>query len=150
MSEYTCLLPEPDVIGHRLLVVTRHRARALAETAQIRCNHAIVARQPGDDVPPHEPRLRRALDEDDGGALAGRDIVDGHIAKLGETVFEPRSHCWTPPGVISACRPSGRKNGWPPRRARRALDKKRARADPTPMPYSALHEPAGSLDKANC
>jgi hypothetical protein len=51
---------------------------ARAVPAQVRSDHGVVGRQVGGDVPPHQVRLREAVQEHDRAARAGDGRVEGH------------------------------------------------------------------------
>src|SRR5262249_27044259 len=101
LTQYIMSQP-PDVVRDRLLVVTRHGSRAVAETPQIGCYQAVAMRKSRHDVSPHVPCLRPAVDKDNGGPLASRDIVDRHIAEIGEIMLEVCGHWWPPSGVVGS------------------------------------------------
>src|SRR5215467_10594453 len=95
LTQYIMSQP-PDVVRYRLLVVTSHGARAVAETPQIGCYHPVAMCKSTHDVAPHVPCLWPAVDKDDGRTLTRRDIVDSHIAEIGEIMLEVGGH-WRPP-----------------------------------------------------
>ena len=82
----------PHVIGERLFVVSAGRPGRIAQPAQIRSDHPVALRQAGQDLAPHVPGLRPAVQEDDRSALPGGDVVEPDVAQIGEIMDERLRH----------------------------------------------------------
>ena len=87
-----------DVPGHGALVIAVERARRVAETAQVGGDHPMVLRQPPNHLAPLVPGLRPAVQEHDrrlaGETGAGRDVMNRHLAEVGEVMLELTNAHW--------------------------------------------------------
>ena len=137
-----------DVSGHGALVIAVERARRVAETAQVGSDHPMALRQPGNHLAPLVPGLRPAVQEHDrrlaGETGAGRDVMNRHLAEVGEMMLELTSGHWLSMllKMVASSRSVGSRTiacHRPPTR----LPDLRGRVDPMPERCGAL--PAGWL-----
>src|SRR5438309_2544860 len=77
-----------NILGHRLLVVTRHRLGRLAEAAQVRRDHCMTLCQLDHQWPPHVTVLSVAMQENYGIAFAGDQIVQSYSVYRREPIVD--------------------------------------------------------------
>jgi len=82
----------PDVLRDRLLVVAVRWPRRVAEAAKVGRDDAVARGQPRNDVPPHVPGLRPAMQQDDGRSPTRRNVVQPNLADIGVCVLERIGH----------------------------------------------------------
>ena len=82
----------PDILRERLLVVALHGTRRVAQTAQVRSDHAIAPGKSGDHVAPHVPGLRPAMQQDHRGPAACRHVVESHVTQVGVSMLKRFGH----------------------------------------------------------
>ena len=73
-----------NVPRHRRLGVTVRGCRGLTEAAQIRRDHGVLVGEFGDQRPPHMAGFGKAVQQHDGIALAGDEIMQPDAIDLGE------------------------------------------------------------------
>ena len=79
-----------DVLRHRLLGVSALRRRRLAEAAQIRRDHGVLVGKLCDQRPPHMAGFGKAMQQHDGIALAGDQIVQLDAVDVGKFALRRR------------------------------------------------------------
>ena len=82
----------PDVLRQGLLVIPSNGPRGIAQAAQIRGDNEIIFGQPGNDVTPHVPGLRPSVQQQDRGSFASGDVMEPHVAQIGEIMLELFCH----------------------------------------------------------
>src|SRR6266852_3092914 len=78
-----------NILGHRLLVVARHRLGRLAEAAQVRRDHCMILCQLSHQWPPHMTVFSIAMQENYGIAFAGDQIMKPDSVDARETSIDP-------------------------------------------------------------
>ena len=78
----------PDVLGEGLLIVADHGAGRIAQAAQVWSDYEIVLGESGDDVTPHVPGLRPAVQQQYRRSSACGDVVESHVTQIGKIMFE--------------------------------------------------------------
>ncbi len=81
-----------DVFGDGALVVTVDRLAGFAEAPQIGGDDRVVSRELGDDLAPHVPGLRKAVEQYDGIALTGAHIMNADAVGESGVVLELDRH----------------------------------------------------------
>ena|SRR5438093_9093169 len=76
-----------NILGHRLLVVTRHRLGRLAKPAQVRRDYGMTLCQLSDQWPPHMTILGIAVQQNYWIAFSGDQIVKPDSANGCEAVL---------------------------------------------------------------
>ena len=77
-----------DVGDQVVEAVLRHPDRLVAQVvaAEIERRHLVMPGEDGDLLAPPVPEVGKAVDQDDEGAVAPRDVVDPHAAAVGVSI----------------------------------------------------------------
>jgi hypothetical protein len=85
------------------LVVAALGLGRLAEAAKVGRDYRVRLRQLRDQWPPHPAGLGKAVQEDDGFALAGGEVMDPHAVDVGEPVLDAGRRRWRRERGGAAC-----------------------------------------------
>src|SRR5205823_1100227 len=77
-----------NILGHRLLVVTRHRLGRLAEAAQVRRDHCMTLCQLRHQWPPHVTILGIAVQQNYWVAFSSDQIMKANSVDVTEPIFD--------------------------------------------------------------
>src|SRR5258707_3571656 len=77
-----------NILGHRLLVVTRHWLGRLAEAAQVRRDYGMTLCQLSHQGPPHVTILGIAVQEKHRIAFSGDQIMKANSVDVSEPIFD--------------------------------------------------------------
>src|SRR5258705_5946650 len=78
-----------NFLGHRLLVVTRHRLGRLAKPAQVRGDHCMTLCQLNHQRPPHVTILGIAVQQNYWVALSSDQIMKSNSVDVSKPIFDP-------------------------------------------------------------
>src|SRR6266849_1514884 len=82
-----------NILGHRLLVVTRHWLGRLAEAAQVRRDYGMTLCQLSHQWPPHVTVLGVAMQQQHRIAFTGDEIVKSHSVTTAKRLSIPVRIC---------------------------------------------------------